>query len=398
MKYGNMIYFYALNTIGGIETWFYNLSQLYGDLDLTFVFNKGSIPQIKRLSKNVRVLIWDGKQRYECERLFVNFNLHIIPFVDADKVYCCLHGDYEDMVRRGQLIKENLPIHPRIDEYIGVSQTVCDAWKRLTGIDAKLCYNPMLPVEKRKVIRLCSAQRLTKEKGKDRICLLAKTMDDLCRVTGDRWMWDIYTDDTNAIPHSNIYYRQPRLDITDFLTAYDWFVQLSDNEGYCYSALESLVRGVPCVVTDLPVFRELGINKSNSLILDMNLGNITEVAAKIFGKRPTFEYEAPADRWGLFFGESKSTYEYREESLMLHKVEALDTYIKFKVKDAEVDRILPPGFVFEVSDARLKTLLGDNPYKIPFVKLLDEKEPVQNEPKDEEVAEKPKRGRKKKAG
>lgn len=401
MKYGNLIYFQYLNTIGGIETWFYNISVLYGDLDITVVINKGSMPQIKRLSKNVRVLIWDGKQTFECERLFVNFNLAIIPFVKADKIYCCLHGDYWDMMQRKQLSRENLPIDSRIDEYIGVSKLVCDSWYKATGIKATLCYNPVLPVTERKVVKLCSAQRLSKEKGKDRIKLLAQALDQICAVSGDRWMWDIYTDDTNAIFNSNIYYRSPRLDITDFYRAYDWFVQLSDNEGYCFSAVESLMRGVPCVVTDIPVFKELGLTEGNSIKLNLDSSNVFEVAKMIFSEKPQFKYEPPKDIWRSLFADVKSTYEYKEEKLMLHKVEALNTYVRLKVRDAELDRILPEGFQFEVDDARLQTLLGNNKYKVAFVREIKEEPiadvPVAEEPQIEEEPKK-KKGRKKKEG
>lgn len=407
MKYGNMIYFQRLNSIGGIETWFYNISVLYGDLDVTVIINQGSAPQISRLQKNVRVIIWDGKQTFECERLFVNFNLAIIPFVKADKIYGCLHGDYMDMVERKQLSIENLPLDSRIDEYIGVSQVVCDSWFKLTGIKATLCYNPVLPVSKRRVVKLCSAQRLTKEKGKDRIKLLAGVLDNICRYTGDRWMWDIYTDDTNAISNENVYYRSPRLDVTDFYGAYDWFVLLSDNEGYCYSAVESLMRGVPCVVTDIPVFKELGLTEGNSIKLNLDTSNIYEVGKKIFTEKLQFDYEPPKDIWRSLFADVKSTYEYKEEKLMLHKVEALDTYERLKVRDAAYDRILPKGFQFEVDDTRLHTLLGNNKYKVAFVKEVeDEVLPVLEEPKVEEAVVEPqpveepkkKRGRKKKEG
>lgn len=407
MKYGNLIYFQHLNTIGGIETWFYNISVLYGDLDITVIINRGSMPQIKRLAKNVRVIIWDGKQTFECERLFVNFNLGIIPFVKADKVYCCLHGDYADMVQRKQLSIENLPFDSRVDEYIGVSQTVCDSWFKLTGIKATLCYNPVLPTKRKKVLKLCSAQRLSREKGKDRIKALAHALDNVCVNTDSTWIWDIYTDDTNAISNKNIYYRSPRLDVTDLYGAYDWFVLLSDNEGYCYSAVESLLRGVPCVVTDLPVFKELGLTEGNSIKMNLDTSNVFTVAAQMFTKQLQFDYEPPKDIWRSLFADVKSTYEYKEEKLMLHKVEALNTYTKLKVRDAEYDRILPEGFRFEVDDARLQTLLGNNKYKVAFVKKVeDEVLPVLEEQKVEEAVAEPqpveepkkKKGRKKKEG
>lgn len=385
MKYENLLYFYNLNTIGGIETWFYNLSVLYKDLDITVVVSKGSIPQINRLSKNIRVVVWDGKSRFECKNLFINFNGNILPYVKADKVYLVLHGDYEDMVKRKQLNYSNLPLYNGVDEYIGITKLVCEAWERLTGIKATLCYNPVLVPNENKTIRICSAQRMTREKGRDRIIALAKALDDVCKITGNRWIWDIYTDDKSQIINDNIYYRSPRLDITEYFRGYDWFVALSDNEGYCYSVVENLYRGIPCVVTDLPVFKELNLNETNSLKLDMNMLNIFEVANDMFNKKLSFEYQPPKDNWGFLFGKNKSTYTYKEEERMTHKVEALDTYTRLKVKDNALDRILPEGFVFEVDDKRLDVLLGNNRFKQPFVKLVQEE--VKEEVKEEIVDE-----------
>lgn len=398
MKYGNIIYFKRLNTIGGIETWLYYLSELYKDLDITVIVGSGSPLQIERLVKNVRVLFWDGKQRYECEHLFVCFNTDIIPFVEADKISLVLHGDYEDMVKRGQIHKSGLPINPKISEYIGITQHVCESWERLTGIKARLCYNPVLKPDKKRVIHLCSAQRMTIEKGKSRIKYLAKMLDWNCSHSGDKWLWDIYTDDTNAIQHKNISYKRPRLDIADYFTNYDWFVALSDNEGYCYSVIENLVRNVPCVVTDLPVFRELGLNETNSLTLKMDLSNIADVAKGIFTKKLDFKYEPPKDNWRFLFEDIKTQYEYKEVKNMLHKVKALDTYQKLKVKDASIDEILPVGFEFEVDDARLKVLLGDNKYKVAFVEEVKEEVEPKEEVKEEteEVVEKKQSKKKKK--
>lgn len=385
MHYTNLFYFASLNTIGGIETWFYNLSVLYGELDLTVLISNGTKEQIKRLSKNIRVIVWDGKTRYDCDNLFVCFNTNILPYINAKKKYLVLHGDYEDMVNRKQLSIENLPIHPNIDEYIGISELVCQSWERLTGIKARLCYNPVLKPKEVKTIRLCSAQRMSKEKGRNRIELMAMALNNLCENSGYRYLWDIYTNDTKTIYNKNINYLQPRLDIADYYTMYDWFVALSDNEGYCYSVVENLCRGVPCVVTDLPVFKEIGLNETNSLTLNLDLSNLNEVIYKMFNLELDFKYQPPKDDWGLLFGNSKSTYNYKEELKMLHKVEALDTYTKLKVKDGELDKILPQGFQFEVDDTRLNVLLGDNPYKKPFVKLIEE---VKEEKVEEVVEEK----------
>ena len=386
MKYSNLIYFSYLNSIGGIETWLYNLSELYKEKDVTIVINQGSKPQIDRIKRNFRLIIWDGKRTFECENLFVCFNLNIIPFVNADKVYCVLHGDYEDMVNRKQLSKEALPINNRINEYIGITKNVCESWERLTGINARLCYNPVYLADESKTIRICSAQRMTREKGRERIIKLADSLDLVCKNTGYKYIWDIYTDDRRPIHKESIYYKLPRLDIQQLYKGYDWFVALSDNEGYCYSVVENLMQGVPCVVTDLPVFEELNLNDENSLKLNLDCSNTLEVATKMFKEKKVFKYKPPKDEWGFLFGDNESTYSFKEEKIMKYKVEALRTYTDLNVKDGELDKIIPEGFQFEVDENRLNVLLGNNTYKKAFVKLVEEPK-KEIEEKIEEVVE-----------
>ena len=384
MKYGNIIYFGSLHVIGGIETWLYNLSQLYADRDVLVLVKQGTQSQIDRIAKNFRIKLWKG-ENYSCEKLFVCFNKEIISHVEADRKYLVLHGDYEDMVNRKQLTMANLPFDERIDEYIGVSQQVCDAWEHLTGIKATLCYNPVVVDEPRRTVRLLSAQRMSKEKGFDRIKALSYKLDDYCRKNNVSYMWDIYTDKERPFVTNNIYYKNPRLDIQKFYKAYDYFVLLSDNEGYCYSVVENLVQGVPCIVTDIPVFKELGLNDANSIKLDMNLANMDEVIMKIFNSNLKFDYTPPKDRWGDIFSEKESNYTYEGGNEMTHTVIALDTYQKHKIIDQTYGRIMYEGETFEVTDERLDILLGNNPYKVPFVRLVEE---AKEEPK-EEVAEEP---------
>ena len=54
------------------------------------------------------------------------------------------------------------------------------------------------------------------------------------------------------------------------------------------------------------------------------------------------------------------------------KVIALDAFKKNNIKAKELDRIPNDGEIFEVSEERLQILLGDNPYKKVFVKVLEE--------------------------
>lgn len=389
MKYGNIIYFGSLNVIGGIETWLYNLSCLYADRDVLVLVKSGNKQQIERISKHFRIKIWN-KERYSCEKLFVCFNREIIPYIEADRKYLVLHGDYGDMVKRNQLSVANLPYDERIDEYIGISKQVCQSWEELKGIKPTLCYNPVLIKETKRVVRLISAQRMSQEKGFERIKALSYRLDDYCRKHNVSYMWDIYTDKEKPFVTDNVCYKKPRLDVQTLYKGYDYFVSLTDNEGYCYSVVESLCQGVPCVVTDIPVFKELGLDDSNSIRLDLNLGNLNEVVFKIFSSRFDFTYEPPKDNWGDIFSEKKSNYTYEGVNEMKHRVIALNTYQRLKVTDQEMGRIMFEGEEFEVSDDRLHVLLGNNPYKKAFVKLAEIVEEVAvEEPAEEPIAEEP---------
>lgn len=54
------------------------------------------------------------------------------------------------------------------------------------------------------------------------------------------------------------------------------------------------------------------------------------------------------------------------------KVIALDTYIKKNIKDGELGYKPKEGTEFEVSEERLKVLLGENKYNLAFVKVAEE--------------------------
>lgn len=57
---------------------------------------------------------------------------------------------------------------------------------------------------------------------------------------------------------------------------------------------------------------------------------------------------------------------------MRYIVEALNTYEKRNISDGVLKRVLKEGNRFEVDKERLDVLLGDNPHKLTFVKLVKE--------------------------
>lgn len=301
--YTNVFYFYRINSIGGIETFYYNLAKKYRDRDITIFYQQGAKDQIRRLAKFVRVIKWKGEEIH-CKRAFFNFNLDIIDHVHAEEYYQIIHGDYKAM-----RIMPNRS--PRIDRYLACSRQAAETFKEISGEDCKVIYNPAdvdLQLSGR-ALQLISATRLTSEKGKNRMEKMAQLLD----AAGVSYTWQVFTDDRRAIENPNIVYRTPCMDIGPHIKAADWLVQLSDNEGYCYSVVEALQLGVPVIVTPCPVFDELGVDDRNSIRLPFDFDEIP-VKEILNGKKDRFVYKPKKDGWSEMLGKTQSTYALSDDA------------------------------------------------------------------------------------
>ena len=338
----NIFYFYKINKIGGIEAFFYYLAKKYQDWDITIYYTVGDIAQIKRLKKYVNVKQYKG-EKIVCDKAFFNFNLDIIDNVEAKEYIQIAHGDYKAMK-----IMPNT--HPKITKYLGVSKQVCNTYKEVTGNDTELVYNPIVIDKPKKVLNLISATRLTSEKGKDRMIKLANMLD----AAEIPYMWTIFTDDTNEIDNPNIAYMKPRLDIINYIANADYLVQLSSNEGYCYSVVESLMVGTPVIVTECPVFTEIGVkNGENGFIVDFDLSNVD--IKNIYKNNLKFEYKPKEDTWEKYLVPGKSTYQKDLKTMVkvqcirkyfdLQLNELKDIYDTYKVNKIRAEELVQDGFV-----------------------------------------------------
>ena len=318
----NVFFFRHINRIGGIETFFYNMAKKYGpDHDITIFYMTGDPEMIDRIRKYVRIKEYTG-QKIKCKRAFFNFNLDALPTIEADEYFQIAHGDYKAMN-----IKP--PMNEQIQNYIGVSQLVCDTFHEMTGYDVKLCYNPFIQEKPRKVLNLISATRLSKEKGHERIVALAQALD----AADIPYIWTIYTDTDKKYIHPNLVYREPRHSIVDYIANSDYLVQLSDNEGYCYSVIEALSVGTPVIVTECPVFEELGVkNGVNGFILPFDMKNIPVDA--IYKGVKQFKYTVPKDCWDEILVPGKGDYEAER-----HKPTKVRCIRRFYDKEACHERV-----------------------------------------------------------
>lgn len=291
----NVFYFYHLNELGGVETFFWHIARKYEDWDITIFYDSGDPKQLARLRKYVDVRRHYKGQLIECEKFFTNYNVQILDDVRAKEIIQIIHADY-----KAQGLEPNT--HPRITRYIAVSEQAKKSFEELTGLNVGLAYNPYKKEPTHRVLRLISATRLTPEKGRERIEKLAKILDD----NGVLYSWEIYSN-TKAFANPNVIVRKPRLDVTDFMATADFLVQLSDSEAYCYTVVEALSVGTPVIVTDLPVYDELGLDETNSIRLDLDLKDVPIGTMKKWKKR-VVKYKPPEDRWGDLLADGKSKY------------------------------------------------------------------------------------------
>ena len=361
MFYTNIYYFYYLSDIGGTETFLYELAKKYHELDLTIVYRYADENQIKRLSQYVRCIRFTDGMRIKCKRAFFNYGIDIIDSVDADDYCFVIHADYEDMQRRGQLQK--IPEHHKLNKFIAVSQRAAAGFHKVTGKRVEVCYNPFEIREPHKVLNLISTTRLSREKGKERMIRLAEMLDQ----AGIKYIWTIFTNDKNEIDNPNVIYMKPRLDILDYVANADYLVQLSDNEGFCYSVVEALCAGTPVIVTPCPVFDEIGlVDGENCYKVPFDMKNFD--VKKLLGEPLKFEYRPPQDSWDKLLIQEPSTW--AEEQKTVYIVKALPIYQEKRIRDGQLDRIPEKGEEWEVSPERMRILTGDNSQHMRFVTVV----------------------------
>ena len=346
--YKNVFYFGNINAIGGIETFFWHLARKYKDWDITILYKTGDPEQIRRLEKYVRVVQYTG-QKIVCEKAFFNYNADIIDNVEAEEYNLILHADY-----KAQNIRP-LPLYPKINHYYACSNLVRDTFEEISGVKAETLYNPFIPEKPQKVLKLISAQRLTMEKGRGRIEILARELNK----ANIPFVWEIFTNSKERFSSPNIILCKPKLNILNEIATADYLVQLSDTEGYSYSIVEALSVGTPVIITDIPVASEIGVvDRKNGFIVPFDMSNLP--LDEIYKGLPPFEYKPREDKYGQILAKGKSTYQ--EELNQMVTVECTDMYW-----DLEKGCMPQIGERWQVNKIRAQKLLA-----IKGVKIVDD--------------------------
>lgn len=340
----------------------------FKDLDIAVVCKTINEKQLERLEELCPVYKHINED-IECEVAIINYDTTIIDYItpkiykenagENQGIYQTVHGDYENPAYQWKPPTDN-----RIKAYIGITKHIVESFKRITdNKNVILGYNP-LTIDTHPLM-LISATRLSRIKGKDRMIKLANALDS----AGIRYIWYVFTNDTNAIPSPNVIYMQPTLDIDKWLSHADYLVQLSDTEACSYSINEALYRNIPVIVTPLPYLKEIGVeDNKNAYIMEFDCSNIKDIVDKI-QNIPKFKFKHLEDNYSNILFNSKSNY---NDPKYFKKVIAIEDFSlsKFnKIKNllrADIDKS-QYGWIFEGDifecDERLFLYLTGNNYK-----------------------------------
>jgi glycosyltransferase involved in cell wall biosynthesis len=336
----NIFYWPYINCIGGVETFLYELAKKYSkDYDLTLYYCSGDKEQIRRLKQYIRVRKYQG-EKIRCKKAFFGWCTDILDNIEAEEYYQMLHADYK--AQNMQPCRD-----PRITAYLGVSKAVCDTFTEHFGLPAKLCYNPLTVDKPRKMLRLISATRLTKEKGGHRIAQLAQALEN----AGIPYTWEVFTNsaaDRAANRNPNIIFRDVRLDIRDQIANADYLVQLSDTEAYSYSIIEALALGTPVIVTPWPCIVDLGVlDGVNGFVLPFDMSEIP--VERIYKGLKKFKYSIRQDCFPELLAPGKG--DYAEEKNAPVRVRCITYYF-----DVVLQAYQTPGMEQTVSQERADKL------------------------------------------
>lgn len=362
IQHDNIFYVADINVIGGVETFLWELVKKYKKYDMAVVYRTGNQEQINRLKKYCMVY-QHINQKIKCKVAIINYDVSIINYIEegAD-IYQVIHGDYSNPIYTWKPLT-----HPRIKKYICITDYMMNTFAKISGCtNTLLSYNPLtIDAEDDKLLILVSATRLTKIKGKDRMIQLANALDN----AGIKYIWYVFTNDTNAINNPNVVYMKPRLDVRRWISKADYVVQLSDTEALCYTMVEALCMGIPVICTPFPFLDEIGVKDGkNAWILNFDLSNLEHIVKNI-NKKLEFNFKLKEDRYDELLSHTPS--HFKEDKTMKVKVEALDTYEKNNVTDKELGRVPKAGEQFEITKERLNVLLGNNELGKTFVKIVE---------------------------
>lgn len=235
------------NDIGGVETFLLNFVRRFGnDYDITLVCRDISFENAYMLGKYADIVV-ELTSPIECDICIITSVLvdrEYMRQIKYKEVYQMIHSDWTAMKQfwSWQFIE-----YDPNTKYIAVSDTARESFIREYNRDSVVI--PNILDKEEYDLRLVSFTRLSEEKGYERIIALCKLFEKY----GIRYVWDVFgTNPNNVIPYGNIRIHAPIKDSQRIMRAYDYVVQLSTTESFCYTMYEAWENHVPTLCTPFP--------------------------------------------------------------------------------------------------------------------------------------------------
>jgi len=335
--------------IGGIETFIYNLSQSLCNLyDILVLYDAIDMLQLNRLLKYVKVERIKPTKKYKCDSLIINRITDAIPtnISYKQKIQMC------HTCRMGQ----DWTIPKGADHVIFPSVVAKDSFKYKTG---EVIKNPVVIKESREALKLVTASRLnTFEKGKNRIVQMAKILE----VHDIPYIWIVFTKTDLGKCPKGLIRLEPELNISSYIKAADYLVQLSDEESFCYSIVEALSLGTKVITTPIKVLPEIGfVDKVTGYIVPYDLKADYE---EIYENRHrqieyTYDNQSVVDSWIKILGEPHPKNLYNPLALV-------NTKVTRDYQDMQLGIKLLKGTVLQMTRERAEEVL-----RAGYIKILD---------------------------
>lgn len=357
-----LLYSVTVNKIGGVERFNLNFCKRMSKLfDITFVYkDSASQDRLNEIAKYATVRQFTGKERFETDVAIYSTCWNITPEenIEAKKYIQVVHADYKVYIRDWSFRYSKMP---RVTEHVAVGKNVAKSLQEVYGYTSTVIHNMLDPdVKVRKVLRLITVSRISREKGIERIALMARHLKN----SGREFVWQIFGDtpvksyeqEVKALFEGmpEVIFMGSKLNVASYVADSDYLVQLSDSEGFPYSTYEALQVGTPCIVTDCPAFREQITEGKNGYILDMDLKNldINKIYEKIPNKFKFTELSNESDWEKLIKAKPRKwSSKYGKKPLIIRA--------KRVYNDVILKREIQKGELIEVLPARAELLIGN---------------------------------------
>ena len=283
------------NDIGGVETFLLNFVKRFGDeYDMVLVCRDISLENAIMLSKYVDV-IQELTSPIECDTCIITSVLvddEYFQQIKYKELYQMIHSDWTAMRKFWDW---QFREHDKNTKYIAVSETARKSFIREYNRDSVVI--PNILNNDRVQLKLVSFTRLTEEKGFERM----KKLCDYFKKYNISYVWDVYgTNPLGYVSYGNMVLHEPIREGQRIMGGYDYVVQLSDTESFCYTMYEAWQNHVATLCTPFPNAKNDTKEGVNGYLLPFDMKLTEKDIRKIANHIPrnvNYEQEGVDDLW-----------------------------------------------------------------------------------------------------